>query len=494
MKFCPNTLPGLFQEVCRLTCCSALLNSSLVSHVVLPSSPNFHSLVNAHYATSAPLHPACFFQPTSPAEAALGVSILAQADDGSQGCQFAIRGGGHNPGKGAASVEGGVTIDLALMNEIVYKPETSTVSIMGGAQWGEVYKTLKPVGVAVPGGRSDTVGVGGLVMGGGMSYWAPERGLACDNVVSFEIALSNGTITTANRATNADLFKALKGGGNNFGIITNVEFLAFKQGPLWGGIVGHDLSFVPQQINALVNFTSNVVHDRHAMLVTIWQHNGKANASFAASGLQYTRGVENPPIFGEFLAVPQTFSTLRVTDIYDLMMETAPPAGKRAVFLTLTVRNEARVLERLYALHEEAAGVIGERAKSADWDVISFKQPFPVIFQEASRSSGDENVLGLERLDADHLVYLLFLSWESEADDVLFHETGYDLIEKLKAYTKETNTDSDYIYMNYAARDQNPLSGYGEENLQWIAAVAKKYDPLGVFQSQSPGGFKVSAA
>jgi hypothetical protein len=91
-------------------------------------------------------------------------------------------------------------------------------------------------------------------------------------------------------------------------------------------------------------------------------------------------------------------------------------------------------------------------------------------------------------------VYLLFLDWIDPADDDLFYDIGYDLIAKLKAYTRVIGADSDYIYMNYAGRDQNPLKGYGEENLEWIAAVARKYDPIEVFQRQAPGGFKVSKA
>lgn len=76
------------------------------------------------------------------------------------------------PWKGAASTEGGVTIDLTFLNGTVYDEETSTVSIMGGTKWGNVYKALEPLGVAVPGGRADTVGVGGLLIGGGLSYFA----------------------------------------------------------------------------------------------------------------------------------------------------------------------------------------------------------------------------------------------------------------------------------------------------------------------------------
>ncbi|KAL3477349.1 hypothetical protein BJX99DRAFT_257600 [Aspergillus californicus] len=501
MKFStiPNPLGG-FQDICRLTCCTALINSALSPHLVFPSAPQFPSLVNAHYATSAPLQPACFVQPQTSDQVALAVSILVETDDGTPECNFAIRSGGHMPYKGAAGAEGGVTIDLAMLNATVYHPESSTVSIMGGARWGEVYKTLKPYGIAVTGGRSDTVGVGGLMIGGGLSYFAPKYGFACDNVVSFEIVLSNGKLTTASSTSNPELFKALKGGGNNFGIVTKVELRTFTQGPLWGGLLGHELSAIPAQINALVHLTTNLTSDPHANCVAFWQYSGNSNTSIAVSGLQYALGVDSAPILHEFLGIPQTFSTLRTTDIYDLMMESAPPPGKRALFLTLTFRNDARVLEHLHSLHGQAVHTAtatmmeGENNEDKNWDIISFLQPFPSFLGKVTKESHDKNVLGLEDMDGDHILYLFFLSWTHPASDHIFHSIGYDLIKKLKTYTQETSTDSDYIYMNYAGRDQNPLRGYGEENLEYLAAVARKYDPLGVFQRQVPGGFKITKA
>jgi hypothetical protein len=68
------------------------------------------------------------------------------------------------------------------------------------------------------------------------------------------------------------------------------------------------------------------------------------------------------------------------------------------------------------------------------------------------------------------------------------------LIGTLKAYSEEVGAGSDYIYMNYAGRDQSLLQGYGEENLRHLRAMTTKYDPAGVFQRQCPGGWKVSSA
>ncbi|KAL2869593.1 uncharacterized protein BJX67DRAFT_347634 [Aspergillus lucknowensis] len=162
---------------------------------------------------------------------------------------------------------------------------------------------------------------------------------------------TSSQVVDTNSTSHPDLFPALKGGGNNLGMVMQVELQAFKQGPLWGGPIGHRPASIHRQVSALVNLTGHLVDDLHAQVITIWHYNGKLASDVVAGGVQYTLGVETPPIFHEFLNLPRALSTLRVTNIYDLMMEAAPLPGKRALFLTLTFRNDARVLEYLNNVH-----------------------------------------------------------------------------------------------------------------------------------------------
>lgn len=104
-----------------------------------------------------------------------------------QGCQFAVRSGGHTERPRAASIEDGVTIDLGLMNATIYNSENGSASVQPGARWASVYKALEEHDVAVAGGRSATVGVGGFVLGGGISFWSMRQGWVCDNVKNFEV-------------------------------------------------------------------------------------------------------------------------------------------------------------------------------------------------------------------------------------------------------------------------------------------------------------------
>ena len=94
------------------------------------------------------------------------VSTLVQQDGSLSPCRFAIRSGGHTTWTGAASIDGGVTIDLLTMNSTVYHPENKTASIFPGARWQSVYKKLEKDGVTVAGGRAGPVGAGGFLLGG----------------------------------------------------------------------------------------------------------------------------------------------------------------------------------------------------------------------------------------------------------------------------------------------------------------------------------------
>lgn len=85
-------------------------------------------------------------------------------------------------------------------------------------------------------------------------------------------------------------------------------------------------------------------------------------------------------------------------------------------------------------------------------------------------------------------------SWDNKADDGLFRRLATTALEQLNEYAKSIGADNEYIYLNYADKTQNPLRGYGEENMEFMRQVAQKYDPTGVFQHQVPGGFKLSAA
>lgn len=134
---------------------------------------------------------------------------------------------------GASNIQNGLTIDLRHLSLVEVSSDRSLTRVGTGNTWQAVYKKLEPLRLAVVGGRHGGVGVGGLTLGGGISFFSGLHGLACDNVLEFQVVLANGSIVVADTDCHADLYWALKGGGNNFGIVTRMDLATFKQGDMW---------------------------------------------------------------------------------------------------------------------------------------------------------------------------------------------------------------------------------------------------------------------
>ena len=106
---------------------------------------------------------------------------------GIEGCHFAIKSQSHAPAAGFANINAGVTIDMTSLKSVTVNNDNTVASIGSGASWLDVYLYLDALGLSVAGGRNGAVGVGGLTLGGGISYFAPRVGWACDNVINFEV-------------------------------------------------------------------------------------------------------------------------------------------------------------------------------------------------------------------------------------------------------------------------------------------------------------------
>jgi FAD/FMN-containing dehydrogenase len=190
MCICPQFQNS--QRQCKLTHsqCTALKTSSLAEQVFYPSNSDYHTSLSTFWRSDIQqTYPACIVQPRNAADVSLTLSTLVESNDNTPRCQFSIRSGGHGTVLGSTNRDYGVTVDLSLLSSTVYNPEVGTASIGPGARWKGVYSALAGYGVAVPGGRGGTVGVGGFVTGGGNSFHSARYGFTCDAVVNFEVCL-----------------------------------------------------------------------------------------------------------------------------------------------------------------------------------------------------------------------------------------------------------------------------------------------------------------
>ncbi len=147
------------------------------------------------------------------------------------GLEIAVRGGGHNFA-GHGCCEGGLMIDLSQMNTVTVDPASRRAKCGGGTTWADLDAATQEHGLATIGGVISHTGVGGLTLGGGIGWLSREIGLACDNLVGATLVTADGQVLSVSASENADLFWALRGGGGNFGVVSEFEFALHDVGPM----------------------------------------------------------------------------------------------------------------------------------------------------------------------------------------------------------------------------------------------------------------------
>jgi FAD/FMN-containing dehydrogenase len=156
------------------------------------------------------------------------VESIAFARDA--GTPIAVRGGGHNIA-GKCLCEGGLVIDLSRMNRVTVDAEARTARAEGGALLADLDAATQADGLATTTGLNSDTGLVGLTLGGGIGRLGRKHGLACDNMLSAEVVAADGRILKASEDENADLFWALRGGGGNFGVATEIVYRLHPLGP-----------------------------------------------------------------------------------------------------------------------------------------------------------------------------------------------------------------------------------------------------------------------
>jgi FAD/FMN-containing dehydrogenase len=174
-----------------------------------------------------------------------------------------------------------------------------------GLTWYDVYSALEPYGRVCIGGRMKTIGVPGLTLIGGFHYFNNKHGYAMDNVVNYDIVLGNGTQITVNKTSHSDLFWALKGGANNFGIVTRFELKTFHVPKVSTTIQIFNETHIPEYLAAVCDAAKLDEEDPVAagMIATISYNATTKVAQGSLLGVQ--EGVSNPPTeFANFTKIP----------------------------------------------------------------------------------------------------------------------------------------------------------------------------------------------
>jgi FAD/FMN-containing dehydrogenase len=183
-----------------------------------PGDADYDAAARVFFGTGAP---AVVVRPRDADEVAAALTHAARRK-----LAVSVRSGGHSP-LGHSTNTGGMVIDLAHLDHVeVLDADRRLVRVGGGATWGRVAAALEPHGWALTAGDTSNVGVGGLTLGGGVGWLVRRYGLAIDNLVGARVVTADGRLLSTSAHEHPDLFWALRGGGGNFGVVIDFDFVA----------------------------------------------------------------------------------------------------------------------------------------------------------------------------------------------------------------------------------------------------------------------------
>ncbi|KAK1634115.1 FAD binding domain-containing protein [Colletotrichum phormii] len=412
----------------------------------------------------AQVSPYCVFKPSRPEQ----VSVVVLMSRLTQ-CPFAAKSGGHAAMAGASNVQDGITISFQNMKSISLSADKKIASIQPGNIWGDVYRELTKSGLNVIGGQIYDIDFSNLY------------GWACDNVESYDVVTATGAIIRAPATQFPDLYWALRGGGNNFGLVVsfNLRTISLPGGKMWGGSRTYLEDSFPALSGAYANFIANAEKDPKAGLWHVYAYYNGTKLSLPTLYYAEPDGGE-ADIFSEWNAIPAISDTTQNRIIADWAAKGAEdsPPGPREIYGVISSKADKGVVDAAQEIYFEE--VLAVTDLPGVIPSLVFQGITVPMLKHMQQNGG--NALGLGVEDGPFYIIQLAVMWSNEEDD-----------DAIYSFTRG-GVANDYIYMNYAAQFQDVISGYGADNKAKLKSIAKKYDPKEVFQKLQPGYFKLDRA
>ncbi|KAL7948253.1 hypothetical protein V8C42DRAFT_362863 [Trichoderma barbatum] len=448
---------------CALAC--GWLDNELPGFISFPGSQEYSLLAGGYWTVQqAETRPTCRFSPTSAVDVSTVLLALRAAE-----CQFAVKSGGHSIAAGT----------------------------WNGNRWVNVFSFLDGTGLTVIGGRVAGVGVGGFTLGGGISYFSGRHGWACDNILAYEIVLADGSIRNVTQNSDPDLFFALRGGGNNFGIVTRIDLITYPQGGFFVGsrTFEYDSATEAALNEALVNLNINGAIDPQGGggSVVTYAYDQPNDRWIISASLYYGAPEENPAVMSNFTSVPHAFlETLRVTSLLDAATEfnASNPSGFRRTTWSLMLKNDANIVREITAIFMDEYNSIKDVA-DLNPAILYQTITLPTIAHFKDRGG---NAFGITEKDGPLILIQINVAWSSESDDDRAIAASRNTINLGTALAKKQGVHHPFIFLNYADREQVVFQTYGERNFERLLATSKKYDPDRVWQTLQPKIFRLNPA
>lgn len=443
------------------------------------------------------VRPACIVQPVDANDVSAAIKILNKYPD----VPFATRSGGHDPNVGHATVQDGVLITMTDMVGATYDAGNHVAYVKPGGEWNDVISDLEPSGVTIAGGRLGLVGVGGLLLGGGLSFLSAQEGLAADNIVGWETVVANGSIVNVDAKAHPDLAQAMRGSGSQFGIVTKFTVNVHPIGDVWGGFCAYDPSQDDKLYAALHQYagTGSAADPKSAIIFT----DLVAAAGVTSKIIYYfydgpARPTSGP--FADFFKIPGLACVPRRQKYSSLLRSNGEPVrllNARNFFRTLTVPYIPSRPQMYSEIRDKLQSIVSvfltipPLVRGVQFSVDF--QPLPAIIGTHSAAKGG-NAMGLTASDPERIIVIFQGAWNLASDDTLAYSFGKQmtdwLSEQVPRWLDEAGMSRDIylpLFINDASSDQAVMRSY--KDYEKFKALQRSVDPRGLFSTRA-GGFK----
>ncbi|KAK6349074.1 hypothetical protein TWF730_009833 [Orbilia blumenaviensis] len=454
-----------------------------------------------YWARQGVASPGCVFTATSTKDVSNAVKIFHQ-----HRCEYAIRSGGHNSIPEWSNTYGGVLLDTSAIKDVTYDAGSNTVTFGAGCRWRDVYDKLDRLGVGTMGGRDNTVGTGGFLLGGGISYHSNSRGWAADHVTAFEVVYANGTIGTITASNYPDLFIAMKGAGSSFAIVTRFTQTTFPQPTYNAGFVLYPRASIPKVLKALYNYSvEGVITHPESHIIPAFTSVGPdlivTDVSLGTFTFFYPTalGLNEVDIFKPFtkdiLFLTSTKRDRRGINSISGEIAAYSTPGKRQSFTDMAVvLEDPQFLQDLWDAYQDETESF--RLAIAGYSASLVFYPLSSHFVAQGTAGGKKNSMGLEDTPAGQagktiMIVSINLAWTRRNQDGLAAKCVGQAFARMRQLAEERGVYHPFKYMNYANGTQDVLSGYGTLSGNRMRQVKLAVDPTNDFGTLVKGRYRV---
>jgi FAD/FMN-containing dehydrogenase len=368
----------------------------------------------------------------------------------------------------------GLVIDLGGLKTIHVDAEARTARVGGGVLWGELDAVTQELALHTPGGRVTTTGVGGFTTGGGYGWTSSKFGLACDNLVSATVVLADGSVVTASDRVNADLFWGIRGGGGNFGIVTDFELRLHRLGPIvLAGLALWPLERAPEVLRGWRDYVDTAPDELSSACVLLTA----PPADFVPDDLEGKTAVGMAVLYvgdadeGADVVAPLKALAPVVDHIapmpytaFQAALDPLAPSGMRSYWRG----------EYLRSLPDGAVDTFLDHGPALTEAAAPFSQM--VLFRIGQGVTAvPEEATAFSQRDAAYLFHPISC-WSDARDDASTIAANRDFADAMRAF------GTGAAYLNFTPEPDRVRDAYGEDKYRRLVALKDAYDPDNVFR------------